>query len=139
VFFLREQEMTETETLQEITYDYMPVDGDSHYADTVATINGKRYAVNTQYSIVSPWRHLRDDCEMLKKMGGKCTCGAMDGIDVAAVIADARINGKYGVPPRPTETTEHKAQRLADLAKLDKHGPGWCNKCKSYCYGDCGS
>lgn len=129
-------ETRKTET-SAISYDYMPVDGDSHYADTQAIIGGKQYAVNTQYGVVAPWRHLSNDCDMMQRMGGKCTCGAMDGIDVDAVLADARINGKFGLPPRPTESAEHKAQRLADLAKLDKHGPGWCNKCKSYCYGDC--
>lgn len=129
---------TETaKTVTPISYDYMPVDGDSHYADTCATINGKKYAVNTQYGVVGPWRHLRDDCEMMTKIGGKCTCGALDWIDIAAVIADARVNGKFGIPPRPEETPEHKVKRLADLAMLDKHGPGWCDKCQSYCYGDC--
>jgi len=129
----------ETRTPQTITYDYMPYADGSNYADTCATINGVKYSINAQYGVVAPWRHLRPDCEMMTKIGGKCTCGALDGIDVAAVIADARINGKFGIPPQPAETAEHKAQRLADLAKLEQHGPGWCDKCQSYCYGDCDS
>jgi len=38
---------------------------------------------------------------------------------------------------------ERKAARLAKIAAANamysepKHGPGWCNKCHSYCYGDC--
>jgi len=121
----------------EISYDYMPGANGGNYADTVATIDGKKYVVNTQYSVVAPWRHLSDDCEMMTKIGGKCTCGALDGVDVPALITDARINGKLGMRPVPVETLEQKTKRLAGLAELDKHGPGWCDKCKSYCYGDC--
>jgi len=116
-------------------YDY-PAGGASN--ETVATLDdGRKLSINTQYSVVMPLGDHAADCDQINKMGGRCTCGKLAGVDVDTLIADARINGKRGLPPRPDETAERKAQRLVGLAGLDKHGPGWCGKCQSYCFGDC--
>ena len=107
-------------------YDY-PAGGASN--ETVATLDdGRKLSINTQYSVVMPLGDHAADCDQINKMGGRCTCGKLAGVDVDALVADARINGKRGVAP----TTQ-----LVGAAKLDKHSPGWCDKCKSYCYGDC--
>lgn len=128
-------------------YEY-PVDGG--YADTVAVLDdGRRLWINTQYSEVlarhadgCPKGHCAESCSNVCDEGARrrkatCTCGALDGVDEAAVLADARVYGRCGREPKPVESAEAKAKREAGLAALAKHGPGWCNMCHSYCYGDC--
>jgi len=119
-----------------VSYDYPPSEG---YADTVATMrDGRVMHVNTQYSCVLPHGEHAAECDQLNKMGGRCTCGLLDGIDVAALVADARVRGKRGRRPTPPpDMREANTKRLADLATRDEHQHDWCDKCKSYCYGDC--
>ncbi|HUT77153.1 MAG TPA: hypothetical protein VM285_05680, partial [Polyangia bacterium] len=63
--------------------------------------------------------------------GGSCTCS--DNSDIMtqadALIAEAREHGKCG--PAPIEWPEDEAEPTTT------HGPGWCDRCESYCYGDC--
>jgi hypothetical protein len=58
-----------------------------------------------------------------------CTCGAAEGIDAASLIVHARVNGKFGRAPQPVS--------LAVAPATIERGAGWCEKCESYCYGDC--
>ena len=110
-----------------ITYEY-PVGG--HYSQTVATIDGRKYTVNTQYCSVMPHGEHADDCDQITKMGGRCSCGMLDGIDVDALVADARVNGRFwmGQAPVFAPATETAASPMADLV---------CPKCGTVCYGDC--
>jgi len=121
-------------------YDYPLDDG---YADTVATLDDGRVVwINTQYGRCDV-RHA-DGCDMLRwgavyvDPPRRCTCGAELPLEMQSeLLRDARVNGKFGRPPEPVETEEAKAQRLAGLALYEQHGPGWCDKCGSYCHGDC--
>lgn len=99
------------------TYDY-PTSG--NYSETRATLDdGRVVTVDCQYAVVLPHSHLGPDCTMLTTMGGRCTCGACDGIDIPALIADARVNGKFGRPPVAPETEEHRARREQELREYD--------------------
>lgn len=111
-----------------ISYEH-PITGG--YADTVATLeDGRIVTINTQYDIVLPHGDHAADCDQINKMGGRCTCGKLDGIDVAALIADARINGKFGYAPRPV------ARREKAVVDNDRD-KAICPKCGTVCYGDC--
>ena len=110
----------------EIEYDHKINGG---YADTIATINGDRFAINTQYGAVLPLGNHAADCDQINKMGGQCTCGKLNGIDIEALICDARENGKFG--PEPKEQIEHKP--------VDMPTSHVCPKCETYCFGDCES
>jgi len=96
-------------------YDYTPSGG---YADTLATLDdGRVIAINTQYNTIYTTMGRPQD--------------TLDGIDKAALIADARLNGKFGRrPSAPVSSTP---------LPPETHGVGWCDKCHSYCYGDCAS
>lgn len=84
------------------SYDY-PMSG--NYAETIATLSdGRRVMVDTQYSQVD----MVGDTETL------------DGIDCAALVADARINGKRGVAPVAPKSAAEEAARVAGLAEYDK-------------------
>ena len=81
-----------------INYEH-PIGGQPAY--TVAILpDGRRVMVDGQYGVVLPLAHL-GQCEMMDRVGGECTCGALVGIDVDALITDARISGKFGTPPSP--------------------------------------
>ena len=123
-----------------IRYEY-PVGGE--YNQTVAILeDGRRMWINTQYATADV-RHA-DDCAKMVARRSKinicesyaaeraaaCTCGALDGIDTEALIADARINGKRGTPPKAPIADAHEAS-------VEHHGHGLCPKCESYCCGDC--
>ncbi len=93
------------------SYDY-PFGGQCN--ETVATLEDDRVVtVNTQYAVVAPHGQHAADCDQINKMGGRCTCGLLDGIDVVALVADARERGRFGrapVAPQP-ETTERPEWR----------------------------
>lgn len=113
-----------------ISYEH-PITGG--YAETVATLeDGRIVTINTQYAIILPHGDHAADCDQINKIGGRCTCGKLDGIDIPALIADARINGKFGYAPRvavkPGKSIEDKSR--------DR---GICPKCGTYCDGDCGA
>jgi hypothetical protein len=108
-------------------YEY-PMSG--YYNETVAVFaDGTRANVCVQYSSVQPLGRHADDCEQVTKMGGRCTCGMLADIDVPALLADAKTNGKFGEAPKaPAPIIDEPAET---------HGFGWCDKCESYCFGDC--
>jgi len=125
-------------------YDY-PMGG--QYNETVATlVDGRKAWINTQDATVSvkhadacarnlvEWANGDNVCTMeAKKDAAGCDCGAMDGIDAAVLIGDARANGKFGMRPRPRP----ERVREDDPDGPKQHGPGWCEICESYCFGDC--
>ena len=83
------------------TYEY-PVSG--NYAETVATLaDGRRVSVDVQYDQVYP-------------VGLTLT---LEGIDTAALVADARARGRFGRAPRAVETDRARAERLAGLADYE--------------------
>jgi len=109
-------------------YEY-PMSGG--YADTLATMeDGRKVYVNTQYKRVLPLGKHADDCDQINVMGGRCTCGLLDGIDEASLIADAHERGLFGSPPEDDVSD--------DATDNVDHGQGWCDRCESYCFGDCG-
>lgn len=102
-----------------VSYEY-PMDACS--AETVATLeDGRVVTVNTQYGVVQPHGKHADDCDQKTKIGGRCTCGLLDGIDVAALVADARINGKRGRKPRPKPTSEEIERNRREIAEYEAH------------------
>lgn len=62
---------------------------------------------------------------------------------VMAAIAEAIVEAET------VQTEEQKEMKAAEIAKTERiakadneietHGPGWCDKCQSYCWGDCQS
>jgi hypothetical protein len=108
-----------------VTYEY-PVNGASN--ETLAILDdGRRCVVNTQYGTVSPLGKHSDTCAQVTRMGGRCDCGLLDGINVIAIVADARKNGLRGEAPQ-------EAPRSAVNIPESK---GVCPYCHTYCDGDC--
>jgi len=113
------------------------------YNETVAVLPGeRRVVVNTQYRAVLPvGGHIptvgalfdahRTGCPQLIVMGGRCTCAANADIMASAgdLVAEARPHGKFGAAPR--------AVPLEVPATVPPTAIGWCDRCDSYCYGDC--
>ena len=119
-----------------VSYEY-PMDG--QYAETVATLeDGRVVTIDTQHACVLPHVNHKADCDQINKMGGRCTCGLLDGIDVAALVADARINGKRGRKPEPNPSHELQWHQR-EIAEMDARRArnGLCPKCGTYCCGDC--
>lgn len=110
------------------------------YNETIATLeDGRVVAVNTQYGAVLPHGKHAEDCEQVCKMGGRCTCGMLDGIDVVALVADARTNGKRGPKPTPKPSAEEIERTEREIAEMDaqRRRNGLCPRCDTYCHGDC--
>lgn len=117
-------------------YEYInPIMGTGHYAETVAVFeDGTQAIVDCQYGVVLPLGKHADDCDQINKMGGRCTCGLLDGIDVEALVADARINGKRGFEPvEAPKRTALDDELDAEAASANQP----CPHCGTYCYGDC--
>ena len=100
-------------------------------SETVAVLaDGRRMTVDTQYGVIIPQGKHDDDCAQVTEIGGTCSCGMIDGVDVDSLVYDARERGLRGKPQTrqatPT-TTPIETKRGAD----------WCHRCESYCYGDC--
>lgn len=110
-----------------ISYEY-PMSGQD--AETVATLDdGRICIVNTQYATVFPLGDHKADCDQIL-MGSRCTCGLLGGIDVAALVDDARTHGKCGRKPKPS-------QPVADISAMFTIPGRRCPKCDTYCHGDC--
>lgn len=86
------------------------------YNETVAVFaDGREVTVNTQYSAV--YAAHQEGCEKgrcaksvpnvcdenARRHAAACTCGVLDGIDSAALVADARARGKTGYAPKPVK------------------------------------
>lgn len=110
------------------TYGY-PSNGS--YSETLATLqDGRRVSVDVQYAAVLPQGGHDIACPQLVKIGGRCTCAANADIMAQAdkLVVEAREHGKFGRPERV---------RTPEPEPIKHHGAGWCNRCESYCYGDC--
>lgn len=78
-------------------YDYTE---NGQYNETICKLDdGREMIVNTQFDRVLPLGQHSEKCDQINKMGGVCNCGLLDGIDCAAIIEDARKNGKFGQRP----------------------------------------
>jgi hypothetical protein len=120
-----------------VSYEY-PMGG--QYVETVGTLeDGRVVTIDTQYACVLPHGNHKADCDQINKMGGRCTCGLLDGIDVAALVADARIRGKRGRKPEPKPSREEIERNQREITEMDARRPrnGLCPKCGTYCHGDC--
>jgi len=120
-----------------VSYDY-PMSG--QYAETVGVLeDGRVVLIDTQYACVLPHCNHKPDCDQVNKMGGHWTCGLLDGIDVAALVADARANGKCGRKPEPKPSREEIERNQREIAEMDaRHARnGLCPKCGTHCHGDC--
>jgi hypothetical protein len=105
------------------TYEH-PMSGPK--SETVATLDdGRVLTINTQYAVVLPHGKHAANCDQVCKMGGRCNCGLLDGIDVAALVADARLRGKFGPAP------------VVPVAKSVTVADHTCPHCGTYCDGDC--
>lgn len=100
------------------SYDYPT---SRQYNETTATLeDGRVVTVNTQYGLVLPHGQHADDCDQTNKIGGRCTCGLLDGIDVDALVADARERGLRGAPPKPSISVEERARRDAEVDEYER-------------------
>ena len=99
------------------------------YNETIAILaDGREMVINIQYGTIHPLGKHGSTCEQETRMGGVCNCGLLDGVDVAALVADAREHGKLG----PAPVVKRKTGKTI---KLDRTGV--CPKCGTYCDGDC--
>ena len=122
-------------------YDY-PAGG--QYNETVATLaDGRTVWICTQYRTADV-RH-SDECAIAKQTAcypkATCTCGAeLSDNEKATLIADARVNGKFGSAPVAAPSREEIERNQRELAEMDARRArnGLCPKCGTYCYGDCG-
>lgn len=97
-------------------YDY-PANG--QYNETVATLADSRcVTVNSQYGCVMPKGNHAATCDQINNIGGSCNCGLLAGIDILALVADARLRGMFGSRPH-VETHAQRAEREAGLANYD--------------------
>ena len=49
-----------------------------------------------------------------------------------------RIKARSASLPTPTETTEtEEISEISEISEIEDHGYGWCEKCESWCFGDC--
>jgi len=114
------------------SYDYNMSGG---HADTVATLDdGRTVWINRQYLACDV--HHSDECAISKQTAcypqASCTCGAeLSDAEKTELMADAIRNGKWGSRPQKKRLPD------PDPDGPIKRGAGWCDKCGSYCYGDC--
>jgi len=100
-------------------YEY-PFGG--YYNETVVIFaDGTKANVCVQYASVHPFGRHADDCEQITKMGGRCTCGKLDDIDIPALLADAKVNGKFGEAPKPEPTDADYAEAARVEAEYQVH------------------
>ena len=98
----------------------------------VATMDdGRIMHVILQYGRVLPHGRHADDCEQVSRIGGHCTCGLLDGVDIDAVLAGARA---YIRETPATPATQETADDTQDTIPARR---GLCPACGTYCYGDC--
>lgn len=115
------------------TYDYP---ASERYNETLATLaDGREMLIDTQYGVVMPLGNHAADCRV-HDMGGRCSCGLLHGIDVEALVADARARGKRGPRPAAPPSREQIAADRRAVAELDADRQV-CPRCGSYCCGDC--
>lgn len=96
---------------------------------TVATLeDGRVMSVDLQYGVVLPRGTHAVGCDQTTKIGGRCNCGMLDGVDVDALVEHARQHGRRG--PAPTRETEPTPRTIAR-----DNAP--CPKCGTWCEGDC--
>jgi hypothetical protein len=80
------------------TYEYP---ASERYNETVAVLpDGRRMTVDTQYAVVLPHGDHADGCAQVNVMGGRCDCGKLAGVDVGALVTEARANGRFGRAPK---------------------------------------
>jgi len=125
-----------------VSYEY-PMGG--QYNETVATLDdGRKVWICTQYGTADV-RH-STECAISKQTScypkAACTCGAaLSDDDKADLIADARVNGKFGRAPQPMASREEIERNQREIAEMDARRAhyGLCPKCGTFCHGDCGA
>jgi len=121
--------------------------GSGMYATYQATLaDGRLVTINTQYDAVLPHHGHLDTCPQVTMMGGRCTCAANADIMAlaGALIAEAHTTGRAEIRAAETEATRVRAAAIAadnaafgaSVERVHDHN-GWCDRCGSYCYGDC--
>lgn len=116
--------MKETETVTKAArYEY-PANG--AYNETIAILeDGRKLIVNTQYKAVRSFHHA-DGCDAMMSVCGVCNCVPAN-IDVEALVDDAKKRGRRGYAPM-------KKEAVAEQREVDNRV---CEKCGTYCDGDC--
>ena len=100
------------------TYDY-PANGAG--GETVATLaDGRTMTIDTRYGVVLPHGQHADGCSQTTEIGGRCDCGMLDGVDVEALVADARERGLRGRRPRRVLTAEERATKDAAATEYER-------------------
>ena len=105
---------------------------------TATLADGRVAAVWTQYGVVQPYQgHQETGCRQLTT-GGRCTCPA--NADIMAMRDNLVEEGRrVGWPTVMADHAAREAQRrslVVARANIPR-GDGWCDRCSSYCYGDC--
>lgn len=120
-------------------------------SELLATLSdGRTVIVNTQYRAVLPcgghiptvlsvcaWGAGDEGCPQLTQMGGRCTCPANADIMALseALLTEARLVGWPTVRTASEMVPATSAPTIP--ASVPPRGDGWCERCGSYCYGDC--
>lgn len=97
--------------------------------DTAKTLDGKSVDINGVEPIAC-----------INKMW--CGGGSVSVFTISNTVTSTAVNitiESAGETAAETTAIEKTANKIAtlELNEQNKHNPGWCSKCLSYCYGDC--
>lgn len=112
----------------------------------IITVDGKVAMTATEAPDVLTKEHYSVTYDSLVAQGAYARLGnAYVNKESYELIMDAiaEINAEFTA--NKVEAAEYEKVKAVEKAKAEKtnidpeinHGPGWCNKCQSYCYGDC--
>lgn len=63
--------------------------------------------------------------------------GKWDGENKEWIVNVEKVNDLASRPGSYIQIVDGETVKIAETVKVSNHDNGWCNKCHSWCYGDC--